>query len=118
MAEEAIISIRGTEWQVLLTGLRQELRHRRGTPDLTSGEGMLLDVGSPQIIQVRSLAQAEPLDIAFLSEGLVLVEVYRKVPGGEILNSTLPVRYVLQVNAGELIGIDSGDRASLERLPA
>jgi hypothetical protein len=58
-----------------------------------------------------------PIDIAFLSETMVVTEVYRNVEPGYIVTSTLPARYFLEVNAGELEGIDSGDRATVVFLP-
>jgi hypothetical protein len=58
-----------------------------------------------------------PLDIAFFSETLVITEIYRNIEPGYVATSTLPGRYFLEVNAGELEGIESGDRALVEFLP-
>jgi hypothetical protein len=54
------------------------------------------------------------MDIAFLSESLVVTEVYRNIEPGYLVTGTQPARYFLEVNAGELDGIVPGDTASLE----
>ena len=45
---------------------------------------------------------------------MVITEVYRDVQPGYLI--TLPARYFLEVNAGELERIDSGSQASFELL--
>ena len=57
-----------------------------------------------------------PLDIAFFSEALVVTEIYQNVQPGYLVTSTLPARYFLEVNAGELEGVSSGNQASFEFL--
>ena len=77
---------------------------------------MLFDTGWMQIIQVTTEPMLFSIDIAFLAEPLIITEVYRNVEPGYIVTSTLPARYILEVNAGELEGIDAGDSASVELL--
>ncbi len=47
-------------------------------------------------------------DIAFLSEDLVVTEIYRNVQPGYLVHSTVPGRYFIEVNADELEGIEVG----------
>jgi len=78
---------------------------------------MLFDLGWEQTVQVTTVPMLFPLDIAFFSETLVVTEVYRNIKLGYIVTSTLPARYFLEVNAGDLEGIDTGDHALVELLP-
>jgi uncharacterized membrane protein (UPF0127 family) len=41
-----------------------------------------------------------PLDIAFISEDMVITEVYRNVQPGYLVTSMSSVSYFLEVNAG------------------
>jgi hypothetical protein len=77
---------------------------------------MLFDMGFEQIIQVTTVPMLFPLDIAFLSETMVVTEIYRNVLPGYLVTSTSPARYFLEVNAGELDGVNSGSRTSFEFL--
>ncbi|MDY6918046.1 MAG: DUF192 domain-containing protein, partial [Chloroflexota bacterium] len=88
-----------------------------GLPAIDPGTGMLFDLGWEQTINVTTVPMLFPLDICFLSEGLVVVDIYQDVPPGYLVTSSLPARYFLEVNAGELEGVDTGDRASVEMLP-
>jgi len=118
MAGQAIVTIRDKQWQVSLADAPWELAQGLGgLPELAPGTGMLFDTGWTQIIQVTTASMLFPIDIAFLSETMVITEVYHNVEPGYIVTSTLPARYFLEVNAGELEGIDSGDRASVVFLP-
>ena len=83
---------------------------------MPQGTGMLFDMGFEQIIQVTTVPMLFPLDIAFFSEGAVVTEIYRNVQPGYLVTSTSPARYFLEVNAGELDGVDTGSQASFEFL--
>ncbi len=117
MAGEAIVIIRDWEWLVTLTNFVWELKTSRSVSAPASGTGMLLDVGYEQIIEVTTLPIPYPLDVAFISETMVITEVYRNVEPYSEIGSTLPARYFFEVGSGDLEGIDSGDRARLELLP-
>jgi hypothetical protein len=77
---------------------------------------MFFDTGYEQIIQVTTVPMLFPIDIAFFSESLVVTEVYPNVEPGFIVTPTSPARYFLEVNAGELEGIEVGDNAQVEIL--
>jgi hypothetical protein len=83
---------------------------------MAAGIGMFFDLGLTQTIQVTTVPMLFPLDIAFLSDSLVITEIYRNIQPGYLLTSTTLARYFLEVNAGELEGIESGDQASVEVL--
>jgi len=120
MSGQATIIIGDKQWQVGVANTPWELTQGLGgLPELAPGTGMLFDLGWDQTVQVTTVPMLFPLDIAFFSETLVVTEVYRDIQPGYIVTSTLPARYFLEVNAGELDGTDTGDRATVEAiLPA
>jgi uncharacterized membrane protein (UPF0127 family) len=85
-----------------------------GISGIQAGTGMLFDMGLEQTIQVTTVPMLFSLDIAFLSDNMVVTEVYRDIEPGYLVTSTSPARYFLEVNAGELTGVNAGDQASLE----
>ncbi len=87
-----------------------------GLAELAAGTGMFFDLGAPQIIQVTTEPMLFPLDIAFLSEDMVVTEVYRNIAPGYLVNSEQPARYFLEVNAGEMEGVESGQIADVSWL--
>jgi uncharacterized membrane protein (UPF0127 family) len=118
MAGQATVTIRNKQWDVSVATAPWELtKGLGGLASMPAGSGMLFDLGYPQTIQVTTVPMFFPLDIAFLSDTLVITEVYRDIEPGYLVTSTLSACYFLEVNAGELEGIDSGDRASVELLP-
>ncbi len=117
MAGQATVTIRDRQWDVSLAVTPYELASGLGNiPQIPPQTGMLFDVGTTRTIQVTTVPMLFPLDIAFLSETLAVTEVYRNIEPGYLVTSTIPARYFLEVNAGELEGIDAGDRASVEVL--
>ena len=118
MAGQLTVIISNKEWLVSLAETPWELTQGLGgIPEIPQGTGMLFDMGFEQTITVTTEPMLFPLDIAFLSESLVITEVYRNVQPGYLVTSTSPARYFLEVNAGELDGIDSGSQASADSLP-
>ena len=114
----AVIEIGASQWQVSVATTPWELAQGLGgLPAIDPGTGMLFDLGWEQTINVTTVPMLFPLDICFLSEGLVIVDIYQDVPPGYLVTSSLPARYFLEVNAGELEGVDTGDGASVELLP-
>ncbi len=115
MAGQATVTIRDKQWAVSLAVTPCELASGLGNiPQIPLQTGMLFDVGTTRTIQVTTVPMLLPLDIAFLSDTLVVTEVYRNIEPGYLVTSTLPARYFLEVNAGELDGVAAGDRASVE----
>jgi len=118
MPGQATIAIRDKQWQVRIADTPWELTQGLGgLPELAPGTGMLFDLGWERTVQVTTVPMLFNLDIAFFSEGFVVTEVYRNMEPGYVIASTSPARYFLEVNAGELEGTTSGDRASVELLP-
>ena len=118
MPGQATVTIRDKQWQVGVANTSWEMAQGLGgLPELAPGIGMLFDLGWEQTVQMTTVPMLFKLDIAFFSQEFVITEVYRDVEPGYVITSTSPARYFLEVNAGELEGIDSGDRASVELLP-
>jgi len=118
MAGQAVVTIRDKQWLVSLANTPWELAQGLGgITEMSPETGMIFDLGSEQIIQVTTIPMLFSLDIVFFSEALVVTELYRDIQPGYLVASTLPARYFLEVNAGELEGIDSGDRVSVEFMP-
>jgi uncharacterized membrane protein (UPF0127 family) len=117
MAGQVRITISDKEWLAYLASTPWELvQGLGGIPEMPQGTGMLFDMGFEQIITVTTEPMLFPLDIAFLSESMVITEIYHNIQPGYIVTSALPARYFLEVNAGELDGVDSGSQASIEIL--
>ncbi len=118
MSGQGTVRIGDKQWLISLADAPWELvQGLGGIPEMTPNTGMLFDLGFEQAITVTTEPMLFPLDIAFLSESLMITEVYRNVQPGYHVNSTLPARYFLEVNANELEGIDSGSQASVDSLP-
>lgn len=118
MPGQAVVTIRDSQWQVSIADTDWELiQGLGGIPEIPAGTGMFFDTGAMDIIEVTTAPMLFPIDIAFLSEELIVTEVYQNVDPGYVVTSTSPARYFLEVNAGELKDISSGDRASAEIVP-
>ncbi len=117
MAGQVRVTIAEKEWLVSLASASWELVHGLGgVPGMPQATGMLFDVGFEQTIHVTTVPMLFPLDIAFLSETLEVIDIYRNIEPGYLITSMLPARYFLEVNAGELDGVESGAQASFEFL--
>ena len=118
MAGQAVVRIGDKEWLTDMATLPWELEQGLGgLPELPPGTGMLFDMGFEQTIHVTTVPMLFPLDIAFLSEQLTVTEVYHNVEPGYLVTSTQPARYFIEVNAGELEGIEPEDTVSVDLLP-
>jgi uncharacterized membrane protein (UPF0127 family) len=115
MAGQARLTVNGRDWLASLAITPWELTQGMGgISGIQAGTGMLFDMGLEQTIQVTTVPMLFSLDIAFLSDNMVVTEVYRDIEPGYLVTSTSPARYFLEVNAGELTGVNAGDQASLE----
>jgi len=115
MPGQAVVTIRDKQWQVSIADTPWELTQGLGgLVELAENTGMFFDTGYEQIIQVTTVPMLFPIDIAFLSESLAVAEVYQSVKPGFIVTPTLPARYFIEVNAGELEGVEVGDIALVE----
>ncbi len=118
MAGQLTVTISNKEWLVSLAETPWELTQGlSGITEIPQSTGMLFDMGFEQTVAVTTEPMLFPLDIAFFSESLVITEVYRNVQPGYLVTSTSPARYFLEVNAGELDGVDIGSQASVDSLP-
>ena len=118
MSGQAYLKINEKEWFVSLAVASWELEQGLGgLPDLEAGTGMLFDLGFAQTIHVTTVPMLFPLDIAFLSADLKVTEIYQNVEPGYLVTSTQPARYFIEVNVGDLTGIELGNQVSLEILP-
>jgi uncharacterized membrane protein (UPF0127 family) len=117
MPGQAIITIQNQAWQVTLaTDPWEQVQGLGGISGIAPGAGMLFDMGYEQEINVTTEPMLFPLDIAFLSEDLAVTEVYHNIFPGYLVNTTKPARFFLEVNAGEMEGIEEGSQADLELL--
>jgi uncharacterized membrane protein (UPF0127 family) len=117
MAGQAVVVIGDREWSVDLATFSWELSQGLGgLSELPASTGMLFDLGWEQIIEVTSVPMLFPLDIAFMAEDLSVTELYKNVVPGYIVTSQSPARYFIEVNAGELDDIETGDQAEVSLL--
>ncbi len=117
MPGQVKVTIENKEWLASLASAYWELTQGLGgIQGIPPGTSMLFDLGFEQAITVTTEPMLFPLDIAFFSEALAVTEVYRNVQPGYLVHSTVPARYFLEVNAGELEGLDAGSDASFELL--
>ncbi len=117
MAGQATVSIQDKLWNVDVATAPWELEQGLGgLAKLPAGTGMLFDLGIEQAIQVTTVPMLFPLDIVFLSKALVITEIYRDIQPGYLVNSILPARYFLEVNASETEGLEIGDQVTVETL--
>ncbi|MDD5500786.1 MAG: DUF192 domain-containing protein [Candidatus Omnitrophica bacterium] len=119
MAGQAIVRIGDREWAVDVAAMPWELSQGLGgLSTLPAGTGMLFDLGWEQTIEVTTVPMLFPLDIAFLSEEMVVTEVYRNVEPGYIVTSQAPARYFLEVNSGELADVEAGRQTEISLVVA
>ena len=111
------IAVKNKQWDIsIATTPWEQTQGLGGLSDMPAQSGMLFDLGMSQTIQVTTVPMLFPLDIAFFSEMLEITEIYRNIQPGYLVTSTSPARYFLEVNAGELEGVESGDQAMVELL--
>ena len=117
MAGQTVVKIGDKGWFTDVATLPMELSQGLGgIVEIPVGSGMLFDMGFEQTIEVTTVLMLFPLDIAFLSEDLAVTETYRDVEPGYMVTSQLPARYFLEVNAGELAGIEPETPVTVEYL--
>ncbi|MDP4280161.1 MAG: DUF192 domain-containing protein [Dehalococcoides mccartyi] len=114
MAGQATIRIGDREWLVDVATQPWELSQGLGgLSGLLAGTGMLFDLGWEQIIEVTTVPMLFPIDIAFFSDDLTVIELYRNMEPGYLVTAQSPARYFLEVNAGELADIEAGSQAEV-----
>ncbi len=110
MPGQAIATIDASQWWAYLATEDWELSAGLGgIASMGYGVGMFFDTGTSRFIQVTTAPMLFDLDIVFISEGMVVTEIYRGVTPGNIITAVVPARYFLEVNAGEAVGLSVGD---------
>ena len=117
MTRQAIVTIGDRHWLMDIADTPWKLTQGLSDiPEISPGIGMLFDVVWAHHITVTTARMMFPLDIAFISESLVITEIRRGITPGQEVTSDTPARYFLEVNAGELSGVDLNDQVSMELL--
>ena len=118
MPGQGIVTIRDKQWSVSIASTPWELAQGLGAVgELPNEYGMFFDTGWEQYIEVTTETMLFTLDVAFLSSSLEVVDLVQYLAPGHRITSTQPARYFLEVNAGELEGLEIGDQADLELVP-
>ncbi len=118
MPGKAVVTIREKQWQVDIASTPWELAQGLGgLAELPERMGILFDTGWEQYVTVTTAPMLFDLDIAFLSESLEVVDTAQRIAPGQQVTPKVPCRHFLEVNAGELDGIDPGDMVSVDLLP-
>jgi len=116
------VTIKDNQWAVnVATNYTELITGLSGRESLTPGTGMLFDLGyDREQIQIDMTRMLFPLDIIFISSGLVVVGVMHNVQPGErdvaFYGDTSRARYFLEVNASEAGegGIEVGDTVVIQ----
>lgn len=117
MAGQALVTIKDKQWVVDIANTSWELMQGLGgISELPAGTGMLFDLRYEKTIEVTTAPMLLPLDIAFLSDGLMITEIYRDVQPCYLVTSQLPARYFIEVNAGEFADMEVGEAVSIKLL--
>src|SRR4030042_5965203 len=105
MAGQAIVTIKSHQWQVSpATNCVELIQGLSNIPQITSGTGMLFDLGYDRIFTVTTKEMLFPIDIIRVSSAMAIVDVAHDVQPGRLVTSDVPARYFLEVNAGEVTG--------------
>lgn len=110
------------EWRVVIAA-DPETRQRglAGRDEIPEGTGMLFVFPREQVISFHMLDCRVPLDVAFVSTRMRIVEIRTMAVETDPANPTclypsrLPVRYALEVAGGTFgrLGVQVGDRVEL-----
>jgi uncharacterized membrane protein (UPF0127 family) len=115
MAGQALVAIRGHQWQVsLATGYFELIQGLSDIPQIPSGTGMLFDLGHDTIFTVTTEKMLFPIDIVRISDTMIVTDVAYSVHPGQLITSETPARYFLEINAGEANGISPSDQAAVQ----
>jgi len=114
MPGTARVTINEKEWAVDVALSPSELAAGLGgIASIPAGTGMLFELGTEQAVEVTTEPMLFNIDIIFISEGLEVVDMVRDVAPGFLVTEDTPVRYFLEVSAGETEGIEAGDSVEI-----
>jgi uncharacterized membrane protein (UPF0127 family) len=115
MSGQAVVIIRDKQWQVSLATSYLELAQGLGgLAQLPPGTGMLFDLGYDNMFTVTTEEMLFPIDIIRVSSSLTVTDVAHNVLPGQLVTSTTPARYFLEVNAGEASDINPSDQVAIQ----
>lgn len=118
MPGQASVIIRNKQWTCSVASTPSELTTGlSGTPEISPDTGMLFDLGiSLTQVTISMDGMLFPLDVVFMdSNGIVLGVILGLYPEMvETFQSSMGIRYFLEINAGEGIEISPGDEANIE----
>jgi len=110
----SVITIGEDQWAVDVAISQAELEQGLGgLASIPAGAGMLFDLTTPQAIEVTTEPMLFNIDIIFISEGLLVVDIESNVAPGHLVSEATPVRYFLEVNAGEASDVSVGDNVTI-----
>lgn len=115
----AIVTIGTRSYVVSIAVTSSELAQGlSGTQSMDNGAGMLFDLGSTRIVTVNAYNMLFPLSVVFIDDNLVVTEVINLDPGptNDITN-TIPARYFLEVNQGDVDEVVVGEQLVLATTP-
>ena len=118
MPGQALIEIAEKQWQVSLALYPWEISAGLGgVSHIPPGTGMFFDKGYEDFITVTTEPMLFPIDIVWIADTLIVVDIALNVSPGLRMASGTPVRYWLEVNAGEAEGINRDDPVAFLLLP-
>ena len=105
------VTIGEKQWQVEVAVTPEELAAGLGgLESIPAATGMLFDLGASRPVQVTTEPMLFDIDVIFISEALQVEDVVLDIPPGYVITQETPVRYFLEVNAGEAQSVDRGYR--------
>jgi uncharacterized membrane protein (UPF0127 family) len=108
------VTIGEKQWQVEVASTPGELAAGLGGLDaIPAATGMLFDLGTSRPVQVTTEPMLFNIDIIFISEALQVENIVLDVPPGYVVTQETPVRYFLEVNAGEAQSVETGDTVEM-----
>jgi uncharacterized membrane protein (UPF0127 family) len=118
MPGQATVTIGEKSWSCFYASAPAELQQGlSGVAYMYPETGMFFDTGCLYKIGVQTYQMNFPLDVAFISPELKVVDIKRNVEPGIAIVSDKEAYYFLEVNAGELDGINAGDGVIVGLLP-
>ncbi len=115
MPGQARVTIKDSQWLSYIATTYAELTTGlKGLAAIPPGNGTLFVLPGDQPVGITTQGLYFPIDIIFISSSFRVVEVITGVSPGVLLSQEIPVRYFLEMNAGEAEGIERGDPVSIE----
>jgi len=114
MSGIATVAIGEKQWSVEVATtsaeLAQGLSNRAPIPEFT---GMLFDLRTERIVTVNAYEMLFPFSVVFIGEDLKVTEVAYLLAPGDDSTTSLPCRYFLETNVGEVDDIQAGDLVAI-----